>query len=151
VVLRELSSGLDSSSNLALRWIKARAQARDSNRWRARGEQQTDEGASAVDGRNMFCLLKTTILFVHASSFILIKNFCNIKAIHITYETTMKLYLVTFFFHCVFYTCLLAVRRASARQVALSYLVLKHCHNCVPTGAKYISISHHWSGKSHGK
>jgi hypothetical protein len=41
----------------------------DSNRWRARGEQQADEGTSAVDGRNMFCLLESTIRFIHASSF----------------------------------------------------------------------------------
>jgi hypothetical protein len=32
-------------------------------------------------------------------------------------------YISLLFFHCVFYTCLLAVRQASARQAALSYLV----------------------------
>jgi hypothetical protein len=69
VVLKELGSGLDSSSNLTLRWTKARAQVLDSNQWQARGKQQADDGARAVDDRNMFCLLEIIIHFVHASSF----------------------------------------------------------------------------------
>jgi hypothetical protein len=32
-------------------------------------EQQVDDGASVVDDRNMFCLLETTIYFIHASLF----------------------------------------------------------------------------------
>jgi hypothetical protein len=35
----------------------------------------------------------------------------------------MKLFLVLSFINCDFYACLLAVRRASAQQAALSYLV----------------------------
>jgi hypothetical protein len=69
VVLKELGSGLDSSSNLTLRWTKARAQVLDLNQWRARGKQQADDGSRAVDDHNMFCLLETIIHFVHASSF----------------------------------------------------------------------------------
>jgi hypothetical protein len=93
VVLRELGSDstLDTSSNLALKWTKAGAQ--DSNRWRAQGKQQVDEGSSAVDGRNMFYLLETTIHFVNASSFYfdqeLLYIICNMKAISITCETTI--------------------------------------------------------------
>jgi hypothetical protein len=64
-----LAQALDTSNNLTLRWTKTQAQALDSKRWRARGEQQADKRASAVDVHNMFCLLETTIHFVHANFF----------------------------------------------------------------------------------
>jgi hypothetical protein len=46
-----------------------------------------------VDGRNMLCLLESTIRFVHVNSFYfdqeLLNIVCNMKAILITSETTI--------------------------------------------------------------
>jgi hypothetical protein len=81
----------------------------------------------------LFCLLETTVHFINHCSFyyflsddvstfftfftlFLITLIINIYCI-------MKLFLGLSFINCDFYACLLAVRRASARQAALSYLV----------------------------
>jgi hypothetical protein len=78
----------------------------------------------------LFCLLETTIHFVHASSFYFDQEILyteDLTAILITLiiniYNIMKLFLVPPFINCDFYACLLAVRRASARQAALPYLV----------------------------
>jgi hypothetical protein len=77
----------------------------------------------------LFCLLETTILFVHVRSFYfdqeLLQQYESYSYNIWCYYFIISLnYILLFpFIHYVFYTCLLAVRRASARQAALSYLL----------------------------
>jgi hypothetical protein len=81
----------------------------------------------------MFCLLETTIHFVHATSFYFDQRLLQYSLQYESYSYNIwnNYFIISWnyilllpFFHCVFYTCLLAVRRASARQAALSYLVV---------------------------
>jgi hypothetical protein len=78
----------------------------------------------------LFCLLETTIHFVHVSSFYFDQEILYTEdltailiALIINIYNIMKLFLGPPFINYDFYACLLAVRRASARQAALPYLV----------------------------
>jgi hypothetical protein len=78
----------------------------------------------------LFCLLETTIHFIHASSFYFDQEICtpikDLMAILITLiiniYNIMKLFLIPPFINYDFYACL---PTASARQAALPYLVEK--------------------------
>jgi hypothetical protein len=117
---------------------KGSSSALNSNRWRARGEQQADERASAVDGCNMFYLLETIIHFIHVSFFYFDQELLQYCLQYESYFYNIWNYYfiilynyILLFFYYVFYTCLLAVRRVSARQAALSYLVWRYSSRCI--------------------
>jgi hypothetical protein len=62
--------------------------------------------------------------YMLTTSFLIISKIIKVYEILITnLYNIMKLYCVYFFYKLRFYACLLAVRRASARQAALPYLV----------------------------